>query len=100
VVAVPAEAGEAEPAEAGEADETSEAAQADEPTADLPDTVAGVAAAEADSRRVTVVPGVLRYHRDDCILVRFLDEGDVEHLSAAEAERSGCTPCRACHTED
>jgi len=55
---------------------------------------------EADSRRVTVVPGVPRYHDEDCILVRFLDHGDVEHMSPAAAEKAGCTPCRACHPEE
>jgi hypothetical protein len=66
------------------------------------DDVEGAAATapEADSRRVTVVPGVPRYHDEDCILVRFLDDGDVEHMSAAAAEKAGCTPCRACHAEE
>jgi hypothetical protein len=67
------------------------------------DDVEGADAAtapEADSRRVTVVPGVPRYHDEDCILVRFLDDGDVEHMSAAAAEKAGCTPCRACHSEE
>jgi hypothetical protein len=49
---------------------------------------------------VTVVPGVPRYHHEDCILVRFLDDDDVERMSAAEAEKAGCTPCRACHPEE
>jgi len=80
-----------------------DSAAADNLTADAAVADAAVTTgreSEADSRRVTVVPGVPRYHEEDCILVRFLDDGDVERMSAAAAEKSGCTPCRACHPQE
>jgi hypothetical protein len=45
---------------------------------------------------VTVVPGVARYHRSDCILIRFLGPDDLEILTRQAAEAAGCVPCRAC----
>jgi hypothetical protein len=48
------------------------------------------------SREVTVVPGVPRYHRADCILIRFMEGGDLEKRTIAKAREGGCTPCRAC----
>ncbi len=49
--------------------------------------------------QVSVVPGIARYHTADCILIRFLSPEDLETLSLAEAEASGCVPCRACRPE-
>lgn len=90
-----------EPADAAAVAEPEVAAAEPEPAVAKPEVAAAAAAEpEADSRRVTVVPGVPRYHDEDCILVRFLDDGDVEHMSAAAAEQAGCTPCRACHPEE
>jgi hypothetical protein len=53
------------------------------------------ASAEAGPN-VTVVPGIARYHKPDCILIRFLGEEDLEILPLASAEESGCVACRAC----
>ena len=49
---------------------------------------------------VTVVPGVPRYHEPDCILIRFMPEGDVQSKSIPEAKAAKCTPCAACQPED
>jgi hypothetical protein len=56
-------------------------------------------AAEADAALVTVVPGVPRYHRPDCVLIRFMPDGDVRKQPTAQAKESGCTPCAACQPE-
>jgi hypothetical protein len=47
-------------------------------------------------REVTVVPGVPRYHDPQCLLIRFMGEGDLEKMTLGAARDSGCTPCRAC----
>jgi hypothetical protein len=57
------------------------------------------AAAPDLGRRVTVVPGIARYHNADCILIRFLGEDDLETMTLGKAEESGCVPCRACRPE-
>jgi hypothetical protein len=49
--------------------------------------------------QVTVVPGITRYHRDGCILIRFLGEADLEHMTRADAEAAACVPCRACQPD-
>jgi hypothetical protein len=46
------------------------------------------------------VRGVSRYHRSDCVLIRSVDEEDVDTMTQADAEATGCTPCRACHAVD
>jgi hypothetical protein len=48
---------------------------------------------------VTVVPGVARYHRSECILIRFLGAGDLEIMSRQEAEEAKFVPCRACQPD-
>jgi hypothetical protein len=48
---------------------------------------------------VTVVPGVARYHRSECILIRFLGAGDLEIMSRQEAEEATFVPCRACQPD-
>ena len=48
---------------------------------------------------VVIVPGVARYHRGGCILIRFLGSDDLETSTAREAEANGCVPCRACEPE-
>ena len=48
---------------------------------------------------VTVVPGVPRYHRSDCILIRFMGDGDLQRMSVERAQEAGCTPCRACQPD-
>jgi hypothetical protein len=48
---------------------------------------------------VTVVPGVSRYHRRGCILIRFLSDGDLETMTRGEAETAGSIPCKACQPD-
>ena len=52
------------------------------------------------TEQVSVVPGVPRYHTSDCILIRFMDDEDVQRMTVAEAEKAGCTPCGACQSDD
>jgi hypothetical protein len=54
----------------------------------------------AQQRQVTVVPGVPRYHTDNCILIRFMDDDDVQQMSLKAATEAGCTPCGACQPGD
>jgi len=58
-----------------------------------------VAAAVNPTVDVTVVPGVARYHRTECILIRFLGPGDLEVMTKQAAEAVGCVPCRACQPD-
>jgi hypothetical protein len=48
---------------------------------------------------VSVVPGIARYHRSECILIRFLGTGDLETMTRRDAEQAGCIPCKACRPE-
>jgi len=48
---------------------------------------------------VTVVPGVPRYHRSECILIRFMGDSDLQKMPAWAARRAGCTACRACQPD-
>jgi hypothetical protein len=48
---------------------------------------------------VAVIRGVPRYHEPDCVLIRFMPEGDSQKLSVAQAKELGCTPCAACQPE-
>jgi hypothetical protein len=48
---------------------------------------------------VTVVPGVARYHRSECILIRFMGDSDLQKMPTWAARKAGCAPCRACHTD-
>ncbi len=48
---------------------------------------------------VVIVPGIGRYHRTGCILIRFLGSGDLETMTRGAAETEGCVPCRACQPE-
>jgi hypothetical protein len=57
------------------------------------------ATAGSDALEVTVVPGITRYHRDDCILIRFLGAEDLERMSQADAEAADCVPCKACQPD-
>jgi hypothetical protein len=50
-------------------------------------------------RQVTVIPGVPRYHTDNCILIRFMDDDDVQQMSLKAATDAGCTPCGACQPD-
>ena len=49
--------------------------------------------------QVTVVPGVPRYHRRGCILIRFLSDGDLETSTRRAAEAAGLVPCKACQPD-
>jgi hypothetical protein len=42
---------------------------------------------------------VPRYHAVNCILVRFMDEGDLEKMTQDEANAAGYTPCAACQAD-
>ncbi|HEY7324758.1 MAG TPA: hypothetical protein VH520_08015 [Streptosporangiaceae bacterium] len=90
-----AAAGAAEPGAA-------EPAMPSDSTPSQPAAAARGAASEAvqDSEQavtqVLVVPGIARYHRADCILIRFLGEDDLQRISREEAEAAGCAACRAC----
>jgi hypothetical protein len=81
---------DAEPAEYGEPVGEPVDAGASEPAEGKPSSGVG---------QVTVVPGVPRYHDPDCILIRFMDEENVQRTTVADAEKAGCTPCRACQSE-
>ena len=48
---------------------------------------------------VHVVRGVSRFHTADCVLIRVVDEEDVDTMTLAQAQAAGCTPCRACHLD-
>jgi hypothetical protein len=49
---------------------------------------------------VTVVPGVARYHRRGCILIRFLSDDDLETRTRREAQAAGSVPCKACQPDN
>jgi hypothetical protein len=68
-----------------------------EPETELPATEADGHSPEADL--VTVVHGVPRFHQEDCVLIRFMPEGDTQKMPVAEAQAAGCTPCAACQPE-
>jgi hypothetical protein len=66
----------------------------------------GGGAAGADTPRaaptddeVTIVPGIARYHRRGCILIRFLSDGDLEIMTRGAAEATGSVPCKACQPD-
>jgi hypothetical protein len=48
---------------------------------------------------VTVVPGVPRYHRRGCILIRFLSDGDLDTSTRRAAEAAGSVACKACQPD-
>jgi hypothetical protein len=52
-----------------------------------------------DGNAVVIVPGVARYHRTGCILIRFLGGDGLETSTAQAAEAKGCAPCRACEPD-
>ena len=75
-------------------DEAPAPADSDSPTSSATTTV------PSGSGQVTVVPGVPRYHEENCILTRFMADEGVERMTVPEAEKAGCTPCSACQPED
>jgi hypothetical protein len=56
-------------------------------------------AAAPGTALVAVVRGVPRYHEPDCVLIRFMPEGDVQKMTIPRAREEGCTPCAACQPE-
>jgi hypothetical protein len=56
--------------------------------------------ADAEAQQVSVVPGITRYHRGDCLLIRFLSPDDLEIMSRQAAIESGCVPCKACKPDE
>ncbi len=73
---------------------------AGEPDAQEPGEAAVADPAEGPGRvEVTVVPGVARYHRSGCILIRFLGADDLEIMTRQEAEEATFVPCRACQPD-
>jgi hypothetical protein len=54
---------------------------------------------DGSPKQVTVVQGVPRYHDEDCILIRFMADDDVQKMTVRQATEAGCTPCRACHPD-
>jgi hypothetical protein len=83
------------PLDAGSGDDPAPAdADPDGPGDDDDET--GVGRRLSGTEQVAVVPGVPRYHVEDCILIRFMDDEDVQRMTAEEAEKAGCTPCSAC----
>jgi len=68
------------------------------------DTANGSATRDGNPARgpdteVTVVPGITRYHRSLCILIRFLGPEDLETMTLQAAEMASYTPCKACRPE-
>ena len=68
----------------------------EEPTEEDEPSAGRDSAAKIAIKMVTVVPGVPRYHEPNCVLIRFMPEGDVKKLSVEAAKDTGCTPCAAC----
>jgi hypothetical protein len=56
-------------------------------------------AAEDPGPEVTVVPGISRYHRSECILIRFLGAEDLATMTLQAAEVASYVPCKACRPE-
>jgi hypothetical protein len=75
-----------------------QAAVASEPTKEstADDVPSGESAAGDDAMQVSVVPGITRYHRSDCLLIRFLSADDLEVMTKRAATECGCVPCKAC----
>jgi hypothetical protein len=55
--------------------------------------------AAAGDSQVAVIPGVPRYHAPNCILIRFMDEEDLEKMTMDQAKAAGFTPCTACQAD-
>src|SRR6202043_2149800 len=51
-------------------------------------------AARDQGTEVTVVPGITRYHRGECILIRFLGPEDLETMPLRAAEAASYVACR------
>lgn len=62
----------------------------------LSDESAGRPQQADDDVQVSVVPGITRYHRSDCQLIRFLSADDLDVMTRRAATEGGCVPCKAC----
>ena len=92
-----ADAGRAETPETAETAETAPDAAAAADGADAGEAGATDAgSSESSTKQVTVVPGVPRYHLEECILIRFMADDDLQKMTVKQATEAGCTPCRAC----
>ncbi len=56
--------------------------------------------ASDDDMQVSVVPGITRYHRSECLLIRFLSAEDLEVMTRRAATEGGCVPCKACKPDE
>jgi hypothetical protein len=78
----------------------------DEPSAESapgattdPSATAGSRPARDRNVQVSVVPGITRYHRGQCILIRFLSQEDLQTMTLQAAEMASYIPCKACLPE-
>jgi hypothetical protein len=93
----PAEAGQAPGSAGGQADKPAR------PTGSVPaaGTVEQPAKPQSTGQiEVTVVPGVARYHRSGCILVRFLGTDELQVMPRQQAQDAGFAACRACQPDE
>jgi hypothetical protein len=68
------------------------------------ESAAGSASGSGMRRRgpdteVIIVQGIGRYHRNGCILIRFMGPEDLQSMTLRAAEEAGCVPCKACRPE-
>jgi hypothetical protein len=83
------------PLDGGPGERPGEPGEPGKPGADEAD---GSAATPLDGE-VTLVPGISRYHRRRCILIRFLSDEDLETMTRGAAEAAGSMPCKACQPD-
>jgi hypothetical protein len=69
------------------------------PAAEDPSGDGGTAKPAPGRVEVTVVPGVARYHRSECILIRFLGADDLDIMTKQEAVDAKFIACRACQPD-
>jgi len=82
------------------ADPESEAAAEAEAESGESEPPAGTTADPAPGAGLmSVIRGVPRYHDAECVLIRFMPEGDIQKVSIPQAKELGCTPCAACQPE-
>jgi len=101
----PAEPGPAEPepvsaaAERAAPDDAAVAGPGTEDESPAGTAVRDAHAAQGPDAEVTVVPGITRYHRSQCILIRFLGPEDLQTMTLQAAEMASYVPCKACRPE-
>ncbi len=84
------------------ADRVPEASRAEHAESDRPASPgagSGTSGLVGPAESVRVVPGIARYHRKDCLLIRFLGEADLQVMTRKDAAAGGCVPCRACQPD-